>query len=767
MSPLLTLPAFDMGLRDGMTSLLAIFPPESPGGPLLRVASSMPALLPAALLLTALCMVAPAHAQSDSTRTAPDDRRPPLHEPVDAEWLGDGLLLDESASGAEGERVAEYLENLRARPLDLNTASAQELAALPGLSRAAARRIVRHRATTGFFLSPAGLLDVDGISPGLYRRLRPFITVQHPGDRHDPETRQRQSWDEAFRNVDVRASYRVGRRLDIGRGYADDTTRTTFAGGPARHVARLDGRIGERMRVATALDKDPGEAWTWRPGDGAPGFDHVSGTAAVHDLGPVATIIAGDYTIAAGQGVGLWSGMAFGKGRSPTGGVLRSGRGLAPFASTEENRFFRGAAAVIEVATLHTAGAPSGRGRRVVSVQLTPFVSRRRLDASTQRNEDTGAMELRSRPAGGLHRTPTEQEQRDALTETVLGTVVDVSARRWTAGAVALSATRSLPNAVATRPDTRFVPKGRQSVVASGFAEIDALGSLWTGEVTRGPGGAWGGVAAWSYDDARRVETVVHGRYYAPGFDNPFSAGFSETSPQNESGLYAGARLRVQPNWSVGGYVDQYRFAWLRYNVPRPTTGRDVRLVVEHEPRDWLSHYVQIRAETKEDGHALLPGRSPLAVDAVTPTTRQSVLWAATYRWSDRLRFRTRVNGVRVRSGSRTAWQYGTLLLQDAALRPHPRLLLAGRMAFFDTDGFAPRVFAYERGVRYAFGVPALSGRGDRSYLLLRLAISDAATLEAKYGITRYDDRSAVGSGLAEVNGNRVREIDVQLHWRW
>lgn len=756
------LPAFDMGIRTGMTSPLAPPRAEWPTCPLVRVTILVPALF-----LVALSMAVSARAQSDSTHTAPGVPGSPLHEPAETEWLGDGLLLDESASGVDGERVAEYLEDLRAQPLNLNTASARDLAALPGLSRATARRIVDHRASTGFFLSPAGLLDVDGITPSAYRRLRPFITVLPPDDLRRADARYRQPWGEAVRDVDVRASYRVARRLDLGRGYADDTTRTTFAGGPARHVARLDGRIGERMRVATALDKDPGEAWAWRPGDGAPGFDHVSGTAAVHDLGPIATMIAGDYTIAAGQGVGLWSGMAFGKGRSPTGSVLRSGRGLAPFASTEENRFFRGAAAVVRVANLGVADAHSGRSRPVLSAQVTPFVSRRRLDASTERNEETGAMELRSRPAGGLHRTPTEQEQRDALTETVLGTVLDVSARRWRAGAVAMSSARSLPKAVATRPDDRFAPLGRRSVVMSGFAEVDVLGSLWTGEVARGPGGAWGGVAAWSYDDARRVETVVHGRYYAPGFDTPFSAGFSETSPQNESGLYAGVRLRVQPTWAVSGYVDQYRFAWLRYNVPRPTTGRDVRLVVEHEPREWLSHYLQIRAETKEDGSAPMPERSPLAVDAVTPSTRQSVLWAATYRWSDRLRLRTRVNGVRVRSGPLSAWQYGTLLLQDAAWRPHPRLLLAGRLAFFDTDGFGPRVFAYERGVRYAFGVPALSGRGDRSYLLLRFALTDAATLEAKYGVTRYDDRTAVGSGLAEVNGNRVRDIDVQLHWRW
>jgi competence protein ComEA len=62
----------------------------------------------------------------------------------------------------------------RAR-LDLNTATAAELDALPGIGPVLAARIVEHRRLHGAFRSVEELRSVPGIGPRLLARLRPSL----------------------------------------------------------------------------------------------------------------------------------------------------------------------------------------------------------------------------------------------------------------------------------------------------------------------------------------------------------------------------------------------------------------------------------------------------------------------------------------------------------------------------------------------------------------------------------------------------------------
>lgn len=62
--------------------------------------------------------------------------------------------------------------------VDLNTADAAALDALPGIGPALAARILEHRASIGGFTSVDELDDVSGIGPVVMERLRPLVTVK-------------------------------------------------------------------------------------------------------------------------------------------------------------------------------------------------------------------------------------------------------------------------------------------------------------------------------------------------------------------------------------------------------------------------------------------------------------------------------------------------------------------------------------------------------------------------------------------------------------
>jgi hypothetical protein len=54
----------------------------------------------------------------------------------------------------------------------------------------------------------------------------------------------------------------------------------------------------------------------------------------------------------------------------------------------------------------------------------------------------------------------------------------------------------------------------------------------------------------------------------------------------------------------------------------------------------------------------------------------------------------------------------------------------------FSTDDWNSRIYTYENDLLYSFSIPALSGEGSRSYIMLKWKIADIAELRIKYGIT-------------------------------
>ncbi len=689
--------------------------------------------LPAFLLLTA-CLAAEALAQQPDTLAA---------DPV-----FEAALEDVDAGQGDPAQLAEWLDDLAAHPLDLNAATVEELARLPALDPLLARRIAAHRERVGLFASIEALESVEGLTEEAVTNVRPFLTVSPP---------RAEGLKADLRDLHFELIQRLTRRLDLGRGFADDTARTVYLGSPERLYTRLRARAGRRLSVGLTLEKDPGETFAWDPSAGSYGYDHVTGHLALRDVGRLRALIVGDFTAAFGQGMALWRSTAFGKGREPVRPLVRSGQGLAPYGSTEENRFFRGLAAAIAPTT---------------GLTLSAFASRRTLDASVLEPDTTFEatedlfLEAGAFTTSGLHRTPGELAKKDAVTESLAGGALEL-AGKWGQIGVAGYVSRFAP---AFRPDPapyrRFAFSGDAASIVSVFSSLFLGDVLFFGEAARASGGVLGGVGGLTMKAGETAEVVLLARHYPRDFVSLHGYAFGERmgATQNETGFYTGLRLHLGPRWTLAAYFDQYRFPWLRFDVPRPATGYDALLYLEHQPRRWLTVYLQARTETKEAG-TTVPDDLGRLLYALRPETRQSLRLHGAYDFSRRLRLRARLEGVRSFAHSEDA-QYGMLLYQDARFLLTPALQLDARLAFFDTAGFAARVFAYEDDLLYTFAVPAFSGRGQRAYLLIKALPSDRLSLQVKYAVTRFEDVVRVGSGLDETEGNRLRELRVQLRLR-
>jgi len=655
-------------------------------------------------------------------------------------------FLDARRPAQSTAQPVERLTRLATTPLDVNRASASDLGTLPALSPLLARRIVEHRAEQGPFSSLDGLTAVDGLSRTTLHAVRPFLRVRSPSAAED----SRAAFGTILRQLEVDVLQRATRELDLGRGYADDTTRTTFEGPPGRLTTRLRVHHPRHGQVALALDKDPGEVLRWQPEAHQYGFDHVAGNLTLRDLGPVETLIVGDYSAQFGQGVTLWRGFTVGKGRDPVSPLVRSGRGLVPFQSTSESRFFRGAAATVRLPASFTVSA---------------FASRRRRDA-TPRTDGADATEgpIRNLSTGGLHRTAGEQRRRNALGITTTGGALTLRTGALQVGTVGYRSTFDRPIVPPETPSRRYAVSGTGTSMIGTYARLLVNDYTVFGEAARASTGQIGGVLGATLDHDGRVQALLLGRYYPRSFSGLYNSAVGASGDsQNEIGMYAGLQIQVSADWRVGAYVDQYRFPWVRYNVPRPSRGIDTRAVVEYEPRPWLSSTLQVQAEREEAGTERT-GPGGRSLSAVRTETRQSARWETEYVFSDALTLRTRLQGARFRAEGASA-SYGLMIAQGLRVHPIESVSVDARLAFFDTDDYASRIYAYEHDLLYSFSVPAFYGEGRRSYVLLQYEPTPSLTIEAKYGATWYPHRRTLGSGLNATDGPASREVRLQLRW--
>ena len=664
--------------------------------------------------------------------------------------------------GVEGDPtdLLERLASLREDPLDVNAATSSELAEVPALGPVGAAAVVREREARGPFASLADLARVDDLAEADRLDALPYLTVRAARAARFPAP---PALGDLRSDLRVTGTQRVQRRLDLAEGFLGPDSARAYPGGPARVYTRLQATVRRQLSVNVTLEKDPGE-----PFGGGLGYDYASGHLALLDAGRIDALVVGDYTAEFGQGVALWRASGFGKGPDAVGGPVRSGRGFRPYGSVDESNFFRGAALTV-AATPH--------------VYVSAFASRRRLDASVAEPDTLDGFGpgvlgvVTSRAADGLHRTDRERARAGALGETLVGggaeARVSSAALVGRAGVVGTRSTFDTPVARGPRPDQRFAFEGTDAATVSAYADASGRAGRAFGEVARGPGGALGGVAG-VLGHVGAADVLVVGRRYDPAFTALHGYPFGERNGvgQNETGLYAGVRVRPAPTWTVDAYLDQYRFPFLRFTVPRPSQGVEALVRVEHRPRRYLRASVQARTETREVGVDVVNGAVavPDGADAPTvgglaPRTRQSVRLQGEWDASRRLRLRSRVEGSRAADPG-GAVELGSLVYGDVRWRPLPWLRADARLALFETDGFDARIYVFETDLTGVFSVPALAGRGARAYVLLSAEPAAGVTLQAKLAATWLRDVRRIGSGADRIEGDRVRDVGLQVRVR-
>ena len=218
-------------------------------------------------------------------------------------------LIDREAADIDPEDIA-LLESLRQDPLDINRTNRTELEQLPWITPALAGAIVTRRERHGPFGNAGELVRVQGFTPALVSRIRPFVRA---GDDRGFETtgRLRLARSRTDR-PDAPGNGILGVQADVGLGSS----------------IKLGGR-GER--------RDRGGETRWRSG-----YVELGGGSTSHRL------ILGYFEMDYGQGL-LWRSHSIRPSTaSLSASVKRRIRGLRPVRTTYASGARRGAALRID-----------------------------------------------------------------------------------------------------------------------------------------------------------------------------------------------------------------------------------------------------------------------------------------------------------------------------------------------------------------------------------------------------------------------------------
>lgn len=634
--------------------------------------------------------------------------------------------------GITGEQLVQFLEDLAANPVNINSAEVTDLLQIPGLTIVTANAIINYRKQKPFERIDE-LIEVPGIGEATLRRIRPYVTIGSAAERFKTQYTRHQYW---LHNSKVEMLSRFQQTLEKQEGYLRADTAGGYLGNPVKYYQRF--RLqSNHLSLNLTQEKDAGEPLT-SPTD----FDFNSWHLALYNNGRLQSLVVGDYSLSFAQGLVLWTGGAFGKGRDVISTISKNERGLRPYSSAQETDFFRGVAA--------TYGK---------DLQLTAFYSSRPRSASVISGDTT-----RFPSSTGFHRTLTERERRNNITQQTMGGRVSYNSRFGLLGITGL--TTNFSSYIDSGSGLYDFRGTQNSVFGADYRGLIG-NSLVFGEVARSQSGGVGAIVGLETSVTHNTNLAILARHYQADFHSFTGAGFGERSgnPRNEQGLYLGLRHQINSVFEVSTYFDQYQFLGDESSVSKKTTGYDVLGLVEARFTKALNAYLLVRAESKDKEYTQIDetGRELIALGK---HTRNSVRLQAEYQVNSYTRLRTRGEYVRYYPVDES-WENGMLVYQDVRLQLSKTLKLDTRLTLFDTDSFDSRVYQFENDLLYVLSNVALSEQGQRWYAVLDFKPTKYLQIWLKYSQTMIEDAAVLSSGLNQIQGNKRSFLGIQCRFLW
>lgn len=658
------------------------------------------------------------------------------------EEIAEQLITNDEDNAYQWENLFEELSDLKENPLNINSATKEQLERFPFLNSQLIENILYYLYKYGAMVSINELMVVEDMDLATFRLLKPFITCQPLEEKtHTPTLKSilKYGKQELSARMDIPLYTRAGYQ-PFTSDYIKENPNKRYLGPSFYHNLRYKFRYTDKVYIGFTAEKDPGEPFF--AGNNKKGYDYYSPYFYIRDFGKIRALALGNYRLNYGYGLVMNTDFNMGK-TTALNTLLNRESGIKKHSSTDEYNYFQGIAGSIQLSEHFTADA---------------FYSYRQMDGIVDNRFITSLKE------DGYHRIPRDYEKKNSLTNQLIGSNIQYNGKNFELG---LTAVYNFFNKVLNptyRPYNKYYPRGRDFFNLGANYKFFLKKLTWMGEVAMDKDRRMAALNTLRYRPNANFQLIAMHRFYDVAYQSMYARSVGEGSMvQNESGFYLGMEADELWYFKLTAYIDFFYFPWKKYQMTKNgTRGIDGVIQLDYSPTHELDMFIRYRYKNKFKDY------NPAEGDKITvPYIQQKGRYQLTYSPNDELVLKTTADVVY------NAYQHkdpskGFLIKQSIGYKfPKLPLQLDASVAWFKTDDYASRITVYEKSLLYSFSMPSFYGEGERFSFNTRYELNKHIVLQGKYACTHYRDREVISSGLEQIEGNLKSDLYFQVQFKF
>ena len=634
--------------------------------------------------------------------------------------------INNSVNSLNWENELEELSNRLQEPVNLNSATREQLEQFPFLSDIQIEHLLAYIYIHGQMETIYELQLVEELDRQTIQYLLPFVCIK--AINNEPAFR----WKTMLKDAGRYGKNEVLTRLDIPfykrKGYEH-----TYLGPSVYNSVKYTFRYRDQLYAGGVAEKDAGEPFAAL--HNRYGYDYYSFYLLLQNCGRLKSLAVGNYRLSFGQGLVMSTDYLMGKTIYASSFNNRS-TGIKRHSSTDEYNYFRGVATTVALTK---------------RLSVSAFYSHRNMDGVVTDGEITSVYKT------GLHRSRKEADKKNLLTSQLTGGNVSYQQNHIRLGITGVYYVFNRPY------EPELTGYSKYNIHGNHFYNLGIdYAYRWRrfsfqGETAIGKQG-WASLNRLQYSPVQDIQFMLIHRFYSYDYWAMYAHSFGEGSTvQNEQGYYVGLETTPFSHWRFFVSFDLFSFPWKKYRINKPSRGTDGLIQATFTPRTNLSMYLKYRYKQKE--RDLTGSKGTLTL----PIFHHQLRYRLNYSLNDVFSSRTTLDYNHFHSQDRAATKGYQVTQMISSQLPWTRLFADVQGSYFSTDDYDSRVYVSEKGLLYTFYTPSFQGRGFRCAVRLRYEPNEHWMFITKFGETVYLDRNEIGSGNDLIFGNKKADVQMQL----
>ncbi len=650
-------------------------------------------------------------------------------------------VFDKETSG-KWEDMYEELALLAENPLNINTATKEQLEQIPFLSDKQIESILYYLYKYGPMNSLNELIGVEGLDWQTRMYLKDFVYAGAvEGKEKSVKLRDvlKYNKQELIIRTNIPLNEKAG-YASYSKDVLEKNPNKKYNGSPLYSNMRYYFRYKENVYFGFTAEKDPGEPFF--KGINKKGYDFYSVYLFFRNMGRWKALALGNYKVSFGYGLILNMGFNMGKAGNLMA-LSKKGNGITKHSSVNEYNYLQG-----------LAGTYSINNRW----ELSAFYSFRKMDA---RVED---MFIKSLKTDGYHRLQKDIEKKNKTCNHLMGCNLNYNGKYAEIG---LTVVYNIFDKV-LNPDSHpynvYYPRGRYFYNMGGYYKCFLRDFIISGEVAFDKKGSFSTLNMLTYSPNAETTLLFMNRYFDKRYEALFANAFGKNSSvRNELGFYFGLETVLFKRFKLFCSGDFFYFPYRLFQADKnKTAGFESIIQLSYSHPNSLMMLIKYSCKDKAKNYKEYTGEK-----YVLPYIRQRLKYSLSYQINKQMLLKTTSEYVRTCYWKKAHANGYSVNCTLKSLFSHFPLNGSISGCWFFTDNYDSRIYMYEPGLLYSFSNYSFFGKGFRCAINLQYNYKKRFSFQAKYGWTHYTDRNKIGSGTEEIQGNNKADLQFQMRFKW